>query len=125
MAQAVALQSEILAKDVSSIEALWMDAHRSQERYQTSYSARLHELIEAVKSRKNPSASVATGQQPPSSKQSTRKTKDHHKDINEGLKKLQIVHGDVWRLVEENSRLLANVELLIQCPPESTPKAAQ
>jgi len=32
------------------------------------------------------------------------------------LKKLQVVHSDVWRLVEENARILAGVELLIKSP---------
>ena len=53
MAQAVVLQSEILAKDVSAIDALWIDALKNQERFQFSYSAKIHELVEAIKRRQN------------------------------------------------------------------------
>lgn len=88
MAQAIALQSEILAKDVSSIQSLWVDAHRSQERYQASYSARLNELIESLK-RKQPASpsSVQAAVSDPADqkgKQPMKATKDYHKDINEG-----------------------------------------
>lgn len=108
MAQAVALQSEILAKDLTSIDALWVDAHRSQERYQASYSARLNELIEASKRKQSQQQQLANASSvgataaaaastsrvatahdgsPSKNKESIdgqKKKKDHHKSINEG-----------------------------------------
>ena len=53
MAQAVVLQAEILAKDVSAIDALWVDTLKNQERFQFSYSTKLHELVEAIKRRQS------------------------------------------------------------------------
>ena len=53
MAQAVVLQAEILAKDVSAIDALWVDTLKNQERFQFSYSNKLHELVEVIKRRQS------------------------------------------------------------------------
>jgi len=53
MAQAVVLQSDILAKDLSSIDTFWTDSLRTQERYQTSYSSQIHEVVENIKRKPN------------------------------------------------------------------------
>nr|CAG4641488.1 EOG090X01SN [Eurycercus lamellatus] len=106
MAQAVALQSEILAKDIASIDTLWVDAHRSQERYQVSYLARVHELIEVAKrkqqnngssngatSRSAGPASTFSAREPTSNaaqenessnEETAGKNKNYNKGINEG-----------------------------------------
>lgn len=90
MAQAVALQSEILLKDVVSIDTLWVDAHKSQDRYQTSYFSRLQELIEAAK-RKQSNQQAVGPRQPETAvnegaaeAMKTKKKKDHNRNINEG-----------------------------------------
>lgn len=53
MAQAVVLQTEILAKDVSAVDTIWVDAIKSQERNQLSYTTKTYEIVEAVKKKKN------------------------------------------------------------------------
>lgn len=56
MAQAVVLQTEILAKDVSVVDALWIDGLKNQDRCQMSYIGKIHELIDASKRKEHPSS---------------------------------------------------------------------
>ncbi|XP_046462778.1 serine/threonine-protein kinase TBK1-like [Daphnia pulex] len=112
MAQAVVLQAEILAKDVSAIDALWVDTLKNQERFQFSYSTKLHELVEAIKRRQNfPTGEILSSAEP----RMTAGTADckYNKNFSQGLKKLQAIQGDVSKLAEENSHMLSRIERLI------------
>lgn len=85
MAQAVVLQSEILAKDVSSIDALWVDALKNQERFQFSYSAKIHELVEAVKRRQSfPIIGEIASAEPKVTADEVTDCKYNHRNINQG-----------------------------------------
>merc|ERR1712071_483455 len=53
MAQAVVLQSEILAKDLSGIETSWIETRRGQERYHALYTSKVDELVEVSQRRTN------------------------------------------------------------------------
>nr|CAG4649967.1 EOG090X01SN [Sida crystallina] len=137
MAQAIVLQTEILAKDVAVINNQWVDNMRNQERYQVSYLSKIHELIDMSKrQRQNQSSHTPTTprsghttieaadlKSPPTPNavdKESANTRSQHKEINQGLKKLQAVHADVWRLVEENTHILTGVEQLInlkKCTP--------
>jgi hypothetical protein len=84
MAQAVVLQAEILAKDVSAIDALWVDTLKNQERFQFSYSTKLHELVEAIKRRQNfPTGEILSSAEP----RMTAGTADckYNKNFSQGL----------------------------------------
>ncbi len=83
MAQAVVLQAEILAKDVSAIDALWVDTLKNQERFQFSYSTKLHELVEAIKRRQ----SFPTGEILSAEPRMTAGTADckYNKNFSQGL----------------------------------------
>lgn len=59
MAQAVVLQTEILAKDVSTLELLWGEVSKNQERLQASYFSKLTELLEVLKGKSNNTISYA------------------------------------------------------------------
>jgi len=104
MAQAIVLQSEILAKDLTVINGQWMDALRNQERYQVSYQSKMHELIETTKRQRQQQqqlqqqqnsvhtnspesagriSSTATAS-PASATVSAEAVKSKQKDINEG-----------------------------------------
>jgi len=112
MAQAVVLQSQILGKDLTVIETSWIETHRGQERYHASYTTKVHELIDASKRRIH----LNTNPEEPHTAESNVKVNDNARtkyrfdDINKGLKDLQVVHSDVWRLVEENNQILSGVE---------------
>ena len=60
MAQAIVLQTEILGKDVLAISSLWVDALRSQERYQVSYLSKIHELIDSSKRQRQNQVNAST-----------------------------------------------------------------
>ena len=86
MAQAVVLQNEILAKDVSVIDAAWIETIRGLERYQGSYSTKIHELIEMTKRR----PSLYTASEPLQAGEANVKAnedvpgKSQYNDINKG-----------------------------------------
>nr|CAG4650767.1 EOG090X01SN [Simocephalus serrulatus] len=111
MAQAIVLQTEILAKDVSAIDTIWVDALKNQERNQLSYTTKTYEIVEAIKRRQH----FHEGETSPSEPKAIiadkiTDGKYNNKNINEGLKNLQVIHGDVLKLVEENSHILLRLE---------------
>lgn len=83
MAQAVILQAEILAKDVSAIDVLWIDALKNQERFQLSYSSKIHELFEAVKRRQTFSAGEIVSLEPKIHEEVA--DYKYNRDVNNGL----------------------------------------
>ena len=114
MAQAIVLQTEILGKDVLAISSLWVDALRSQERYQVSYLSKIHELIDSSKRQRQNQVNASTAG--PRSTQQTaelvdRQTtgtaaaaaivdqetttgiKSQHKDINDGYVEYAVPHA--------------------------------
>ncbi|KAK4024577.1 hypothetical protein OUZ56_010000 [Daphnia magna] len=111
MAQAVILQTEILAKDVSAIDALWVDTLKNQERFQVSYSNKIHELFEAVKRRQLFSTGEIMSLEPKVNAGVS--DYKHNRNVNNGLKKLQAVHLDVAKLIEENLHMVSRVEQMV------------
>nr|CAG4642330.1 EOG090X01SN [Evadne anonyx] len=112
MAQAVVLQSQILGKDLTGIESSWVETHRGQDCCHASYMTKFHELMEATKRRidQNPSAEDQHSAESNVKANDNARAKYRFDDINKGLKELQVVHSDVWRLVEENTQILSGVE---------------
>jgi|688.fasta_scaffold909772_2 hypothetical protein len=142
MAQAVVLQAEILEKDVSAIDAIWLDTLKNQERFQFSYSTKLHELVDAMKRRQH----FPTGEVIAVEPKMFTGTSDYkyNENFNQGLvlclftliccnltlifcnlilicnpttifrlKNLQAIQGDVSKLVEENSHMISRIERLV------------
>lgn len=82
MAQAIVLQEEILAKDISTIDVLWVDSLKNQERLQLSYNAKIHEIIEGIKRRQ-----TCKGETKPLQPKCTDETADsssNRRNINQG-----------------------------------------
>ena len=134
MAQAVVLQAEILEKDVSAIDAIWLDTLKNQERFQFLYSTKLHELADAMKRRQH----FPTGEVIAVEPKMFTETCDYkyNENFNQGLvlclftlifcnlilicnptifrlKNLQAIQGDVSKLVEENSHMISRIERLV------------
>jgi len=83
MAQAVVLQSDILAKDLASIDIFWTDSLLQQERYQASYSSQIHEVVENIKRKPNVTVESSTETSTHSSRIDSSGVKYNQRNLNE------------------------------------------
>nr|CAG4649122.1 EOG090X01SN [Scapholeberis mucronata] len=110
MAQAVVLQTEILSKDVSTLEVLWEEVSKNQERLQASYFSKLTELLDVLKGKHNNTISYTQVNEESKTFEAPSLS---NKAINKGLQNLQTIHEDVIKLVEENAQILYSLFDLI------------
>ena len=90
MAQAVVLQTEILANDVSAVDVIWMEVLKNQERLQSSYHSKTNELVDTFKRRQSERGSGGGGGSTSHVNRETTQNVDgsnpNNKIINQGYK---------------------------------------